>query len=124
MPMGMGQKPGRMSSHMSSMCMGWATLLRNIVPVSAWAAASACMQRDASTDPFPTNANRPCCPSNHPVSACTVVECYQGWCGPCKAIQGTFKRIYFDAGDKPLKFFTVSPTERGALWKRGERGHE
>ena len=36
-----------------------------------------------------------------------VVECYQTWCGPCKAIQGTFKRIYFDAGDKPLKFFTV-----------------
>ena len=36
-----------------------------------------------------------------------VCECYQSWAGPCKAIQGTFKRIYFDAGDKPLKFFTV-----------------
>mmetsp|Transcript_37651 Transcript_37651/g.83828 ORF Transcript_37651/g.83828 Transcript_37651/m.83828 type:complete len:108 (+) Transcript_37651:146-469(+) len=37
-----------------------------------------------------------------------VVECYQSWCGPCKAIQTTFKRIYFDAGDRPLKFFTVN----------------
>ena len=37
-----------------------------------------------------------------------VVELYQTWCGPCKAIQGTFKRVYFDAGDKPLKFITVS----------------
>ena len=36
-----------------------------------------------------------------------VCECYQTWAGPCKAIQGTFKRIYFDAGDKPLKFFTL-----------------
>mmetsp|Transcript_11834 Transcript_11834/g.34928 ORF Transcript_11834/g.34928 Transcript_11834/m.34928 type:complete len:110 (-) Transcript_11834:114-443(-) len=36
-----------------------------------------------------------------------VVELYQPWAGPCKAILNTFKRIYFDAGDKPLKFFTV-----------------
>eukprot|EP00798_Chlamydomonas_sp_ICE-L_P014209 gene14209-20179_t len=36
-----------------------------------------------------------------------VIELYQTWCGPCKAIQSTFKRIYFDAGDRPLKFFTL-----------------
>lgn len=37
----------------------------------------------------------------------TVVECYQSWCGPCKAIQSTFKRLYFDLSDRPLKFYTV-----------------
>ncbi|GAX79478.1 hypothetical protein CEUSTIGMA_g6919.t1 [Chlamydomonas eustigma] len=36
-----------------------------------------------------------------------IVECYQPWCGPCKAIQGTFRRIYFDAGDRAMKFFTL-----------------
>lgn len=35
-----------------------------------------------------------------------IVELYPDWCGPCKAIQSTFRRIYFDAGDRPLKFFT------------------
>mmetsp|Transcript_10338 Transcript_10338/g.17974 ORF Transcript_10338/g.17974 Transcript_10338/m.17974 type:complete len:111 (-) Transcript_10338:502-834(-) len=39
---------------------------------------------------------------------CQVVEVYGSWCGPCKAIVSVFKRIYFDAGDRPLKFFTVS----------------
>mmetsp|Transcript_66376 Transcript_66376/g.134795 ORF Transcript_66376/g.134795 Transcript_66376/m.134795 type:complete len:110 (+) Transcript_66376:76-405(+) len=37
-----------------------------------------------------------------------VVELYQGWAGPCKAIFNTFKRIFFDAGDKPLKFYTLN----------------
>lgn len=37
-----------------------------------------------------------------------VVEVYQGWCGPCKAINSTFKRLYFDLSDRPLKFYTVS----------------
>lgn len=37
----------------------------------------------------------------------TVIECYQNWCGPCKAITSTFKKLYFDLGDKPLKFYTV-----------------
>ena len=37
-----------------------------------------------------------------------VVECYQDWCGPCKAIFNTFKRLYFELGDRPLKFYTVS----------------
>ena len=36
-----------------------------------------------------------------------VIEVYQDWCGPCKAIVGTFRRLCFDLGDRPLKFFTV-----------------
>lgn len=36
-----------------------------------------------------------------------VVELYQGWSGPCKAIASTFKRLYFDFSDRPLKFYTV-----------------
>ena len=41
-----------------------------------------------------------------------VIEVYQDWCGPCKAITGTFRRLCFDLGDRPLKFYTVggSPT--------------
>eukprot|EP01023_Acetabularia_acetabulum_P050596 TRINITY_DN5490_c0_g1_i2.p2 TRINITY_DN5490_c0_g1~~TRINITY_DN5490_c0_g1_i2.p2 ORF type:complete len:112 (-),score=9.81 TRINITY_DN5490_c0_g1_i2:267-602(-) len=37
-----------------------------------------------------------------------VVEMYREWSGPCKAIQATFKRIYFDLGDHPLKFYTAN----------------
>jgi len=37
-----------------------------------------------------------------------VVELYQSWSGPCKAIQSTFKRLYFDFSDRPLKFYTVA----------------
>ncbi|KAG2493731.1 hypothetical protein HYH03_007954 [Edaphochlamys debaryana] len=37
-----------------------------------------------------------------------VIEIYQGWCGPCKAVQSTFKRLYFDLNDRPLKFFSVA----------------
>lgn len=36
-----------------------------------------------------------------------VIEVYQGWCGPCKAIQSTFKKLFFDLNDRPLKFYTV-----------------
>lgn len=36
-----------------------------------------------------------------------MIEVYSSWAGPCKAIQSTLKRIYFDAGDRPLKMFTV-----------------
>ncbi|KAG1666919.1 hypothetical protein FOA52_005979 [Chlamydomonas sp. UWO 241] len=49
-----------------------------------------------------------------------IVELYQPWAGPSKAIFSTFKRIYFDAGDKPLKFFTVGVEavgERAAQYK-------
>ncbi|KAG2450614.1 hypothetical protein HYH02_004454 [Chlamydomonas schloesseri] len=37
-----------------------------------------------------------------------VVEVFQSWCGPCKAVQSTFKKLYFDLNDRPLKFFSVS----------------
>mmetsp|Transcript_19692 Transcript_19692/g.67022 ORF Transcript_19692/g.67022 Transcript_19692/m.67022 type:complete len:113 (-) Transcript_19692:1050-1388(-) len=37
-----------------------------------------------------------------------VIDIYHTWCGPCKAIQNTFKKIYLDYGDKPLKFYTVA----------------
>ena len=36
-----------------------------------------------------------------------VIEVYQGWCGPCKAIQSTFKKLFFDLNDRPIKFYTV-----------------
>ncbi|GLI64908.1 hypothetical protein VaNZ11_008301 [Volvox africanus] len=37
-----------------------------------------------------------------------VIEVFQSWCGPCKAVQSTFKRLYFDLNDRPLKFYSVS----------------
>lgn len=40
-------------------------------------------------------------------SLTAVVEVYQSWCGPCKAVQSTFKRIFFDLSDRPLKFYSV-----------------
>uniref|UniRef100_A0A7S0RNS7 Thioredoxin domain-containing protein n=1 Tax=Chlamydomonas leiostraca TaxID=1034604 RepID=A0A7S0RNS7_9CHLO len=46
---------------------------------------------------------------------CQVVELYSTWSGPCKAIISTFKRIYFDAGDRPLKFFTVDAEKVGGF---------
>jgi hypothetical protein len=36
---------------------------------------------------------------------------YQEWSGPCKAIQNTFKRVYFDNSDAPLKFYTACVTK-------------
>ena len=39
-------------------------------------------------------------PPHHPTA---VIDCYRQWCGPCKAVVSTFKRIYFDLGDRPLK---------------------
>ncbi|KAK9817517.1 hypothetical protein WJX74_004575 [Apatococcus lobatus] len=40
-----------------------------------------------------------------------VIEVYQDWCGPCKAIAGTFRRLCFDLGDRPLKFFTANSSK-------------
>ncbi len=40
----------------------------------------------------------------------TCATCHlviQGWCGPSKAINATFKRIFYDNSDNPLKFYTV-----------------
>ncbi len=41
-------------------------------------------------------------------AAVAVVEVYQSWCGPCKAVASILKKLYFDMSDKPLKFYTVS----------------
>ena len=41
-----------------------------------------------------------------------MLEVYNEWCGPCRAINNTCKRLYFDHGDKGLKFYT---TPAGAL---------
>ncbi|PNH05551.1 Dynein light chain, flagellar outer arm [Tetrabaena socialis] len=37
-----------------------------------------------------------------------VIEVYQPWCGPSKAVQSTFKRLYFDLNDRPLKFYSAA----------------
>ena len=44
-----------------------------------------------------------------------VIDVHQSWSGPCKAIQSTFKRIFFDYGDKPMKFFTADASKIEAL---------
>ena len=36
-----------------------------------------------------------------------VLEAYSDWCGPSKAINATLKRLYFEHGDKGLKFYTA-----------------
>ena len=41
-----------------------------------------------------------------------MLELYSGWAGPCKAINATLRRMFFDLGDKGLKFYTV---ESGVL---------
>mmetsp|Transcript_14131 Transcript_14131/g.17133 ORF Transcript_14131/g.17133 Transcript_14131/m.17133 type:complete len:134 (+) Transcript_14131:92-493(+) len=46
-----------------------------------------------------------------------VVDCHSDWCGPCNAIQGTFKRIYFEFGDRPLKFYTANVDKIACLSK-------
>mmetsp|Transcript_783 Transcript_783/g.1642 ORF Transcript_783/g.1642 Transcript_783/m.1642 type:complete len:132 (-) Transcript_783:192-587(-) len=37
-----------------------------------------------------------------------VIDCHPEWCGPCKAIKSTFRKIFFDYGDRPLKFYTAN----------------
>eukprot|EP00062_Callorhinchus_milii_P015794 gi/632966411/ref/XP_007899401.1/ PREDICTED: thioredoxin domain-containing protein 3-like [Callorhinchus milii] len=37
----------------------------------------------------------------------SVLDVYQGWCGPCKAIVSLFKRLKLDIGDELLHFYTV-----------------
>uniref|UniRef100_A0A061SHR5 Flagellar outer arm dynein 14 kDa light chain lc5 n=1 Tax=Tetraselmis sp. GSL018 TaxID=582737 RepID=A0A061SHR5_9CHLO len=44
-----------------------------------------------------------------------VVELYQEWSGPCKAVQSTFKRIYFEMSDSPLKFYTACVNKVSSL---------
>ena len=38
----------------------------------------------------------------------SVVDAYSAWCGPCKAIVSSFKRIKNELGDDLLVFATVS----------------
>lgn len=40
----------------------------------------------------------------------TVVDSYAAWCGPCKAIVSSFKRLKNELGDDLLMFATVSIT--------------
>ena len=40
-----------------------------------------------------------------------VIDVHQSWTGPCKAIQSTFKKIFFEHGDKPIKFFTADASK-------------
>eukprot|EP00899_Mesostigma_viride_P002908 jgi/Mesvir1/12618/Mv09317-RA.1 len=44
-----------------------------------------------------------------------VIDVHQAWCGPCKAIQATFRRIFFDNNDRPLKFYTAESDKLAAL---------
>ena len=37
-----------------------------------------------------------------------VVEVYQDWCGPCKAVVNTLKKQFFELGERPLKFYMAS----------------
>lgn len=37
-----------------------------------------------------------------------VIDVYSGWCGPCKAVLGLFRRIKNELGDDLLRFATVS----------------
>jgi thiol-disulfide isomerase/thioredoxin len=39
-----------------------------------------------------------------------VVDVYSGWCGPCKAVQGLFRRVKNELGDDLLRFATVFNT--------------
>lgn len=36
---------------------------------------------------------------------------YSGWCGPCKAVQGLFRRVKNELGDDLLKFAVVCVAE-------------
>lgn len=44
-----------------------------------------------------------------------VIDAHPGWCGPCKAIFNTFKKVFFDLSDKPLKFYTADTDKINAL---------
>ena len=37
-----------------------------------------------------------------------VMDVYSGWCGPCKAVTGLFRRLKNEIGDDLLRFAIVS----------------
>lgn len=37
----------------------------------------------------------------------TVIDVYQQWAGPCKSVEGNFKRIKLETGEQMLKFALV-----------------
>ncbi len=37
-----------------------------------------------------------------------VLEVYQKWCGPTRAVVSTFKRFLLENPDAPVRFFTCS----------------
>lgn len=45
-----------------------------------------------------------CCTPN-----VAVVDVYSAWCGPCKAVQGLFRRLKNELGDELLRFALVLP---------------
>ena len=65
--------------------------------------------------PFPSIVRLTRPPSSPAPSPPAVVDVRQTWAGPCKAIQSTFKRIFFDHGDKPMKFYTADASKVTAL---------
>ena len=38
----------------------------------------------------------------------SVMDVYSGWCGPCKAVTGLFRRLKNEIGDDLLRFAIVS----------------
>ena len=46
-----------------------------------------------------------------------VVDCHQGWCGPCKAMATTLRKIFFEFGERPLKMYTANVDQVKSLEK-------
>lgn len=40
-----------------------------------------------------------------------VIDVYSAWCGPCKAVQGLFRRLKNEIGDDLLKFGMVTSSQ-------------
>lgn len=41
-----------------------------------------------------------------------VIDVYSAWCGPCKAVQGLFRRIKNEVGDDLLRFSLVRKNKK------------
>lgn len=72
------------------------------------------------------------------IRLCLVVELYSGWCGPCKSVIPTFKKIRLEKDDtSTLQFLSVNylnlnlkliefrcVVKNVTFWKRQKRGLE